>query len=164
MKHAFTLIELTFVIVIIGILSAVILPRFNSQNNADTAIKLLSHIRYTQHLAMVDDKFKTSSMWKNEMWKIDFNQTNSSYSIKSGTTFAKDALDKKELKDISIKSTFSFSGGCAAKNEITFDNLGRPYLNNLVLLHTPCIISLVSSGEKNETITIFQETGYAKRN
>ena len=49
--------ELIFVIVVIGILAAVIMPRTGSNKLYEAATQVLSHIRYTQHLAMVDDKF-----------------------------------------------------------------------------------------------------------
>jgi len=72
-KKAFTLIELIFIIVIMGILIAVIVPRVNSNKLDEAAIKLISDIRYTQHLAMVDDKFnKDSSNWFKERWRIVF--------------------------------------------------------------------------------------------
>jgi len=73
MKKAFTLIELVFVIVIIGILSAVIIPKIETNNLQEAAIQLVSHIRYTQHLAMVDDKFDAKSdSWYRQRWSIAF--------------------------------------------------------------------------------------------
>ena len=56
-KKAFSLIELIFVIVIIGILSSVLVPRFDRPTLIEAAHQIISHIRYTQHLAMVDNKF-----------------------------------------------------------------------------------------------------------
>ncbi|MCF6310454.1 MAG: type II secretion system GspH family protein, partial [Sulfurimonas sp.] len=57
MKKAFTMLELVMVIVVIGILAAVMLPRVASDRLAEAATQVISHIRYTQHLAMVDDQF-----------------------------------------------------------------------------------------------------------
>ncbi len=56
-KRAFTMIELVFVIVVIGILSAVLIPRMERDTLREAALQVASHIRYTQHLAMVDDKY-----------------------------------------------------------------------------------------------------------
>lgn len=56
-RLAFTMIELIFVIVVIGILSAVLLPRMERDSLSEAAVQLASHIRYAQHLAMVDDKY-----------------------------------------------------------------------------------------------------------
>ena len=50
MKHAFTMIELVFVIVIAGILSAMIASSFDGNNLRQAADQIVSHIRYTQHL------------------------------------------------------------------------------------------------------------------
>jgi len=81
MKNTFTLIELIFIIVIMGILISVIIPRTNSNKLDEAAIQLLSHIRYTQHLAMIDDKFdNTDDEWYKSRWQIRFtNGTSSSH-------------------------------------------------------------------------------------
>lgn len=57
MRKAFTMIELVFVIVVIGILAAVIIPNTRTNPLQEAAIQLLSHIKYTQHLAMTDDTY-----------------------------------------------------------------------------------------------------------
>jgi len=73
MKKAFTIIELVFVLVVIGILAAAIIPRMKTNPVKEAAIQLLHHIRYTQHLAMVDDKYNTSGGdWFKKRWQIVF--------------------------------------------------------------------------------------------
>ena len=77
MKKAFTLLELLFVIIIIGILSAAIIPRSKSDSLREAAIQVVSHIRYTQHLAMVDDKYDVNDpLWYKGRWQIVFGNTN----------------------------------------------------------------------------------------
>ena len=73
-KKSFTLLELVFVIVVIGIISAAVIPRAKSGSLREAATQLVSHIRYTQHLAMVDDKFNAAvgSEWYKERWMIRF--------------------------------------------------------------------------------------------
>lgn len=56
-KKAFTLIELIFVIIIIGIMSAIVSTYFKDDKLALAVYQTLEHIRYTQHLAISDDKF-----------------------------------------------------------------------------------------------------------
>ncbi len=74
-RFAFTMIELVFVIVVAGILAAVIMPRMDRNTLQEAAIQLISHIRYTQHLAMVDDRFDaTNQFWFRERWQIRFYQ------------------------------------------------------------------------------------------
>jgi len=73
MKKAFTLIELVFVLVVIGIIAATIIPRTNTNPLQEAAVQILSHIRYTQHLALVDDKFdQADSSWYKKRWLIVF--------------------------------------------------------------------------------------------
>ena len=72
MKKAFTLLELVFVLVVIGILAAFMIPSTRTNPAVDAAIQLESHIRYTQHLAMIDDKFDANNTrWYRNLWKID---------------------------------------------------------------------------------------------
>ncbi len=76
MKRGLTLIELIFVIVIIGILSAVLAPNFTRPTLTEAAHQLVSHIRYTQHLAMMDNKFDPNNQfWYRERWQLRFHET-----------------------------------------------------------------------------------------
>ena len=73
MKKAFSLIELVFVIVIIGILSAVLAPSFKRDTLQEAANQIASHIRYTQQLALHDNKFDSSnSVWYKGRWQLIF--------------------------------------------------------------------------------------------
>ena len=73
MKKAFTLLELVFVIVVMGIIAAAVIPRTSSNALQEAAIQVVSHIRYTQHLAMVDDKFDSSDpTWYKDRWQLKF--------------------------------------------------------------------------------------------
>jgi len=78
MKKAFTLIEIIFVLVIIGILAVVIIPRTQRDPLREAAIQIISDIRYTQHLAMVDDKYdRADSNWYRNRWQILFGTSTS---------------------------------------------------------------------------------------
>jgi len=73
MKKAFTMLELVFVIVIVGIISVMIAPSFGGNKLRQAADQLISHIRYTQHLAMMDNKFDISdAVWYRKRWTIRF--------------------------------------------------------------------------------------------
>lgn len=81
MKHAFTMLELVFVIVLIGIISVLAIPRFDDNNLRQAADQLVSHIRYTQHLAMMDDKFDAGeNNWFMRRWTLRF-QENLAYTV-----------------------------------------------------------------------------------
>ena len=72
-KTAFTMLELTFVIVVLGILAALALPRFERDLKQEAADNILSGIRYTQHLALQDYKQKFDNpKWQQRFWKIMF--------------------------------------------------------------------------------------------
>ncbi len=74
MYKAFTMIELVFVLVIAGILMSLALPRLNKNKLPQAANQLISHIRYTQHLAMQDNKFDPrDKKWYKGRWQILFN-------------------------------------------------------------------------------------------
>ncbi len=73
MKKAFTMLELIFVIVVMGIIIAVVTP--NTRNNPlqEAAVQLAAHIRYTQHLAMMDDRYNAAdNIWYKERWQLAF--------------------------------------------------------------------------------------------
>jgi len=79
-KRAFTMIELIFVIVVVGILATIMIPKLNRNASREAANQILTHIRYTQHLAMQDDKYENfisnqSKPWFKLRWGITFNET-----------------------------------------------------------------------------------------
>jgi len=78
-RYAFTMLELIFVIIVIGILSAVIVPRVVNENTAlyDAARQVVSHIRYTQHLAVIDDVHSNNTHWYRARWQIYFSDDSS---------------------------------------------------------------------------------------
>lgn len=81
MKKAFTLLELVFIIVVIGILAAIIIPSTKTNPLQEAAVQLVSHIRYTQHLAMMNDKFDANEpLWFRQRWQLAFSTGGGSHS------------------------------------------------------------------------------------
>ena len=167
MKKAFTMLELVFVIVVIGILSAVFIPKFGQNKLSEAGTQLISHIRYAQHLAMIDDMYNASNgNWSQDRWQIKF--AGNKYSLVSNfaetnATYAVNPLDKTTLLqnlDLNAKYgvTVSFAGSCNTNAAIAFDHLGRPFLGT-TYMNTPCQIVLSRSGSTLD-INITQETGY----
>jgi len=79
------MLELVFVIVVVGILAATIIPRFSRDSLQEAADQVISHIKYTQHLAMIDDKFTTNDpKWFKGRWQIRFFYKK--YASKDGNT------------------------------------------------------------------------------
>ena len=72
-RSAFTMIELVFVIVVLGILAALSLPRMDRDLKQEAADSILSDIRYTQHLALMDDMHDYKNpKWQQKFWRIVF--------------------------------------------------------------------------------------------
>jgi len=89
MKKAFTLIEIIFVLVVIGILAAVIIPRTQRDPLREVAIQIVSDIRYTQHLAMIDDKYDgTDSNWYRNRWQMLFAKSKNTSGKDTGGNYA----------------------------------------------------------------------------
>lgn len=89
MKKAFTMLELVFVIVIVGILAFVAVGRFERNSLREAADQLVAHIRYTQHLAMMDDRFDPSdATWYQKRWQLVFNSDVNTYNQDAYTIFS----------------------------------------------------------------------------
>jgi len=93
-KHAFTMIELVMVIVVLGILAAMALPRLERDVRQEAGDNILSAIRYTQHLALMDNKANINVTpkvnWQRALWQMRFvNYGNEwQYIIASDTSYA----------------------------------------------------------------------------
>ena len=76
MKKAFTIIELIFIIVVVGILAAVAIPRIDRDNLIELVDQVTTHIRYTQQLAMMDNVYDGSDEhWYRGYWRIQFSDS-----------------------------------------------------------------------------------------
>ena len=97
MKKAFTLIELVFVIVVLGILTFALWPTKQPTQAFEAARQIVAHIRYTQHLALNDDKFATHTYtdkdgnansiakdWYKRLWRITFSDIKADKDCKIG--------------------------------------------------------------------------------
>ncbi|GHS87275.1 hypothetical protein FACS189487_03110 [Campylobacterota bacterium] len=75
MKNAFTAIELITVILIVAILTAIALPRlFVEDKLAQAAEEIITNLRYTQHLSLMEDEFDRSVRhWERHRWRMGFN-------------------------------------------------------------------------------------------
>ena len=135
MKKAFTMLELIFVIVIVGILSFIAASSFQRNTLREAADQLVSHIRYTQHLAMMDDKFDPKdNNWFLERWTIRIKQDlvytgvyipNGTYAAKWSYTVYSDTShdgnpNLSEMAKNPLNNTQYFSGGY--NNTLHFQN------------------------------------------
>jgi prepilin-type N-terminal cleavage/methylation domain-containing protein len=72
-KSAFSLIELVFVIVVLGILASLAMSRSERDLKQEAAETVLSHIRLAQQLALRDNKHRTDNngLWQRAYWNIN---------------------------------------------------------------------------------------------
>ena len=97
MKKAFTLVELIFVVVVIGILAFSLWPKKQPIQALAAARQIVAHIRYTQHLALNDDKFATHTYtdkdgnansiakdWYKRLWRRTFSNLTADKDCKIG--------------------------------------------------------------------------------
>ena len=100
------MLELVFVIVVIGILAAVMIPRTKSNKLQEAAIQLISHIRYTQHLAMIDDKFKSDdATWYKERWQLILQKSNNHTDGKYAYTIFSDKISNSSTAQNGMPNT-----------------------------------------------------------
>lgn len=175
-RYAFTMLELVFVIIVIGILAVVAIPNFGSNALQTAAEQLASHIRYTQHLAMVDDKFDpTDATWFQNKWTINLCQPAYMVSTLNGNMVAKDPLTNTDINgtavnDFNLSSTFSITSIAVTNGNcrLSFDNMGRPYTFTVAglpadvddgLLNNDINITLQHT-DGTATISVVNETGY----
>ncbi|MEA3419339.1 MAG: type II secretion system protein [Campylobacterota bacterium] len=72
-RPAFTMIELVMVIMVLGILAALAMPRLDRDLEQEAADNILSDIRYTQHMALRDYRHDNNdSNWQKSFWRIGF--------------------------------------------------------------------------------------------
>ena len=173
-KPAFTMLELVFVIVVLGILAALAMPRLDRDLKQEATDNILSAIRYTQHLALTDDKTVPGTAWQANLWKIVFQSDGSSYTVSSGSNVALDPINGLAMNGTSpntlLGKKYSVDGvtGCTT---IGFDNLGRPFTSMAGSTYTgymdsDCTItvSFEVSGITDLNITINAETGHVSAN
>ncbi len=67
------MLELVMVIVVLGILASLAMPRMERDLRQEVADNVLSAIRYTQHLALMDNKTDPNNgTWQSAYWHLRF--------------------------------------------------------------------------------------------
>ena len=175
-KSAFSMLELVMVIVVLGILATFAIPRMNNDLRQEAADNILSAIRYTQHLALVDDKTDPfDATWQSKLWNISFAADGDNYTVASDTAFAIDPANGKLMNGLNTGSPsvrllkkygINVISGCG--NLIAFDHFGRPFTaitatnDYQSYMSADCNITFTSPAfDSDIIIEIKHETGYA---
>jgi prepilin-type N-terminal cleavage/methylation domain-containing protein len=102
-RNAFTMIELVFVLLILGILAALAAPRMERSLRQQAADNLLSAIRYTQQLALVDDKTNPRDRkWQQKLWKITFTSGNTLENVFYTVSTDMDADGRVDINETAV--------------------------------------------------------------
>ena len=113
-KPAFTMLELVFVIVVLGILAALAMPRLDRDLRQEAKDNILSAIRYTQHLALNDDKTNPTTNWQKTLWRITFSTSGNNlanfYTVSSDTD-QDGSVDKAESAIDPVNGKYMYNVG-----------------------------------------------------
>ena len=122
-KSAFTMIELVFVIVILGILSSLAMGRMDRDLEQEAANTILSHIRLTQQLALNDNKHRVvhDDKWQQAYWRFEYGKCRrvDAYYYRVGSDVDRNGKIKKN------ESAINPSNGKYLYTSNTCDNLAN---------------------------------------
>jgi len=153
-NRGFTLVEITVVVVLIGIIAAVVFARSISTDQINVVgqvDKIRNHIRYAQSMAMKRNEVWVISCDAAQYWLSDITLT--AVKLPGATT------DRISLADLGV-SMNAFA--------VYFDPLGKPYHlyvdvdddnNNPITPGNPRTIT-ISAGSESRTLTVTPETGF----
>lgn len=159
MKKAFSLIELSLALLIFGIIAFFAMPLILPNKLYLAANQVLSHLRYTQELAILDDKDGLGKDWHKRNWRLFFHSGlvgNSKEHDWRYTVFSDDGKFSGNpnslaqiAKDPANKNKYLTSGFNAQKykDELLNQNL------NLTKTYGVVDIKFKDCGNKNQTIS-----------
>ncbi len=155
-RSGFTLIELITIMIVVGILAVVVLPRFANLNDFEAvgaADQLNSLIQYARETAVAQRR----------MVRLDFAADPPTLcQLGTATTCSAACISTVALPASyhQAKTPVTVTDNLATTGQICFDALGRPY-DSSGLLSAPKTVSVKDqTGATAETITVENETGY----
>jgi prepilin-type N-terminal cleavage/methylation domain-containing protein len=155
-KNAFTMIELILVIIVIGILALLAIPRLDRDLRQQAADNILSAIRHTQHMALTDNRHRFNRTdWQKSLWQIRFTKNTAgdiwSYTIGSNNDYAPPtngtSIDKNEsvIDPMNGKYIFNQSPSNPLDDESPNIFLTKKYGINTITFNSGCHGTLSST-------------------
>jgi MSHA pilin protein MshC len=160
----FTLIELIVVMLVLGILAAVFVPRSNNPAIilSTQAEQLAADIRYVQSLAMTQGWSGVSPAAPRQ-YRINYTATSYNFTDTSGVAVAHPSGTSGSIAFIGGVSIAPYPAPILVNSAIAFDARGVPYLD--LTASTPlaatATISMVS-GSATRAVQIFPGTGLVR--
>ena len=153
----FTLIELVVVMIIVGVLSIAVLPRFANVNAFDTAgyaDQLSALLRYAQKMAVAERRMVYLN-WSDAAAPVfqAYAQSDPRSCASGGAALA---LPGGRFRAPGTAVTVFSSSG----SQLCFDAMGKPYLPAGALTAAMSIEVRDETGAAQRTLTVEQETGY----
>ena len=163
-NQAFSMLELVFVIVVIGILAATIIPQTKTNPLQEAAIQVASHIKYTQHLAMMDDRYDANRTdkngkvkWYKERWQLVFTSSDFSGDAEAYTIFSdKIGNSTGDANELEIarnpeNSAQIMTGGYSKTTAVNYTSSGFMGMKKLNIGKTYGVISVFLGGGCNKS-------------
>ena len=122
------MLELVFVIVVLGILASMAIPRMDRDLRQGAKDNILAAIRFTQHIALVDNKTDpTVNNWQKALWQIRFSNPTTPnnewlYSIGSNIDYLT-SLDKDESALDPANGKYMYSGDASPADDDESPNI-----------------------------------------
>lgn len=184
MKKAFSLLELIVIIIVVGIVSSIVyinpvFDKYDEVNYEKENIK--QDLIYLKQLNLNQDFFESTKIdWYNKTDCVEFNLANKTYTLRNLEIPIKNPFNSEPMKYIDtagVEQTgyyvVKLKHNITVKSEdgtnidtICFDNLGRPFKDNLLLsnmLKNNIIINIeIPDTTEKETIVINKYTGFIK--
>ena len=137
------MIELVFVIVVLGILASLAMGRMDRDLKQEASETILSHIRLTQQLALRDNKHRSdyNGNWQRAYWNIQFRTcSNGNWSYRVGSNIGLEsgganAIARNESAINPTDGKYLWSANCdnLANNESPTVHLSKKYgITNVV--------------------------------
>lgn len=181
LRSAFTLIEILSVVVILGILSAIVVPQIGSHGDVDAASAarvVMSDLLYAQNLSISTQGNPLNQTSNPQPYVfVSFDTTNQQYGVYYfNSTTSQLTLLTHPVNNNNYQMTFGGMGSNAISNAtltsanfggnlpiVAFDSSGVPYAFNSAS-NTETSISgsgsvVVSSGNYSNTVVVEQDTG-----
>lgn len=121
MKKAFSLLELVLVVVLIGLLYTLFIPKKQENRLNELTNRVSLYLSYIRYKALIDDKYSNTDLWHKQRWTMKFfrcrNEGGIYFSIYSENNDTGQVNQSESLKDPLTNKYIYSSNYCEENNE-----------------------------------------------